>query len=84
MSLQNVEMVRHVYEAGLIDRDPEELLKLATPEIEYVNPPYAVEPGVAAGSPVDRASIGLARRSDPLSADSAPGHGIGERATRCS
>jgi hypothetical protein len=31
---QNVGMVRHVYESGLSDRDPEELLKLATPEIE--------------------------------------------------
>jgi ketosteroid isomerase-like protein len=49
MSLQNVEMVRYVYESGLIDRDPEELLKLATPDVEYINPPYAVEPGVRRG-----------------------------------
>jgi ketosteroid isomerase-like protein len=49
MSQQNVEIVRHVYESGLIDRDPEELLKLATPDVEYVNPPYAVEPGVRRG-----------------------------------
>jgi len=49
VSRQNVEQVRHIYEAGLIDGDPEELLKLATPEIEYVNPPYAVEPGVRRG-----------------------------------
>ena len=50
MSHQNVEIVRHVYESGLFDRDPEELLeKLATPDIEYVNPPYAVEPGVRRG-----------------------------------
>ncbi len=49
MSEENVEIVRHVYESGLMDRDPEELLKLATPDIEYVNPPYAVEPGVRRG-----------------------------------
>ena len=49
MSQENVEIVRHLYESGLIDRDPEELLKLATPDIEYVNPPYAVEPGVRRG-----------------------------------
>jgi len=49
MSYQNVEMVRHVYDSGLLDRDPEELLELATPDIEYVNPPYAVEPGVRRG-----------------------------------
>jgi len=42
MSEENVEFVRHVYESGLIDRDPEELLEFATPDIEYVNPPYAV------------------------------------------
>jgi hypothetical protein len=39
---ENVELVRRVYESGLFDRDPEELLRLATPGIEYVNPPYAV------------------------------------------
>jgi ketosteroid isomerase-like protein len=49
MSQQNVELVRHLYESGLIDRDPEELLELATPDVEYVNPPYAVEPGVCRG-----------------------------------
>jgi hypothetical protein len=33
----------------MMDRDPEELLQLATSDIEYVNPPYAVEPGVRRG-----------------------------------
>ena len=49
MSEENVEFVRHVYESGLFDRDPDELLQLATPDVEYVNPPYAVEPGVRRG-----------------------------------
>ena len=49
MSEENLEIVRHLYEDGLMDRDPEELLKLATTDIEYVNPPYAVEPGVRRG-----------------------------------
>jgi ketosteroid isomerase-like protein len=49
MSEANVEIVRHLYESGLIDRDPEELLKLAIPDVEYVNPPYAVESGVRRG-----------------------------------
>jgi ketosteroid isomerase-like protein len=49
MSQENVELVRHVYESGLFDRGPDELLKLATADIEYVNPPYAVEPGVRRG-----------------------------------
>ena len=50
MSKENVEIIRHVYESGMMDRDPEEILELATPEVEYVNPPYAVEPGVRRGS----------------------------------
>lgn len=49
MSKENVEFVRHIYESGLFDRDPDELLQLATPDVEYVNPPYAVEPGVRRG-----------------------------------
>jgi ketosteroid isomerase-like protein len=49
MSDANVEIVRHVYESGLIDRDPEALVELATPDVEYVNPPYAVEAGVRRG-----------------------------------
>jgi hypothetical protein len=56
VSQRNVELVRRLYESGLIDRDPEELLKLATPAVEYVNPPYAVEPGVRRGlAPVAQA-----------------------------
>ena len=49
MSQENVESVRHLYESGLIDRDPDELLKGAIPDVEYINPPYAVEPGVRRG-----------------------------------
>jgi ketosteroid isomerase-like protein len=49
MAQENVEIVRHIYESGLFDRDPEELLEHATPDVEYVNPPSAVEPGVRYG-----------------------------------
>ncbi len=49
MSQENVEIVRRIYDEGLIDQDPQWLLELATPDIEYVNPPYAVEPGVRHG-----------------------------------
>ncbi len=50
MSRENVEAVRHIYDGGLIDRDPQLwLLELATPDIEYVNPPNAVEAGVRRG-----------------------------------
>ena len=61
MSQENVKIVRRIYDDGLIDRDPDWLLELATPDIEYVNPPYAVEPGVRCG-PVEvvRAMRGFA------------------------
>ena len=49
MSEENVEVVRRIYEEGLIDQDPQWLLEIATPDIEYVNPPDAVEPGVRRG-----------------------------------
>jgi glutathione S-transferase len=50
MSEENVEIVRRIYEEGLIYRDPEGLVaELGTPDIEYVNPPYAVEPGTRRG-----------------------------------
>ena len=50
MSEENVELVRRIYEEGLIHQDPERLVdELGTPDIEYVNPPYAVEPGVRHG-----------------------------------
>jgi ketosteroid isomerase-like protein len=49
MSQQNVEVVRRIYDEGLMDKDPEWLLELATPDIEYVNPPYAIEAGIRRG-----------------------------------
>ena len=49
MSKEKVEIVRNIYESGMMDRDPEELLQLATDDIEYVNSPNAVEPGVRRG-----------------------------------
>jgi ketosteroid isomerase-like protein len=50
VSEENVQIVRRIYDEGLIDQDPQTWLpELATPEIEYVNPPYAVEPGIRRG-----------------------------------
>jgi ketosteroid isomerase-like protein len=62
MSGENLTIVRRIYDEGLIDRDPETwLLDLAAPEIEYVNPAYAVEPGVRYGpAGVVRAMRGFA------------------------
>jgi ketosteroid isomerase-like protein len=48
MSQENVEIVRRIYEEGLIDRDPATVLEF-TPDVEYVNPPEAVEPGIRRG-----------------------------------
>jgi ketosteroid isomerase-like protein len=50
MSQRNVELVRRIYEDGLFDRDPERVIhQFAAPDIEYVNPPDAVEPGIRRG-----------------------------------
>ena len=50
MSQENVELVRRIYEDGLFDRDPEWVVhEFATADIEYVNPPEAVEPGIRRG-----------------------------------
>ena len=62
MSQENLDVVRRIYADGLIDRDPEWLLDLATPDIEYVNPPNAAEPGVRRGpAEVVRAMRGFAQ-----------------------
>ena len=59
MSQENVELVRRIYEEGRIYQDPEWLVdELGTPDIEYVNPSYAVEPGVRRG----RAEVARALR----------------------
>ena len=59
MSQENVETVRRIYAEGLIDRDPKRFVDdCATPDIEYGNPPEALEPGIRRG----RAEVMLALR----------------------
>ncbi|HEY6639084.1 MAG TPA: nuclear transport factor 2 family protein [Solirubrobacterales bacterium] len=59
MSEENVEIVRRIYKEGLIDRNPKRLVDhFATPDVEYVNPPEAVDPGIRSG----RAEVNLALR----------------------
>jgi hypothetical protein len=49
MSEENVGIVRRIYTEELLDRDPKRLVDyFAAPEIEYVDPPDDVDPGVAA------------------------------------
>ncbi|MEO7198369.1 MAG: hypothetical protein ABIZ50_07835 [Solirubrobacterales bacterium] len=49
MSQENLELVRRIYEERLLDNPSERLLELAAPDIEYVNPPEAVDSGVRRG-----------------------------------
>jgi ketosteroid isomerase-like protein len=49
MSQENVEIVRRIYQDGLFDHQPDQVLALAAPDVEYVNPPEAVDPGVRRG-----------------------------------
>jgi ketosteroid isomerase-like protein len=50
MSQENIEVVRRIYQDGLFDHKPDQVLALATPDVEYVNPPEAVDPGVRRGT----------------------------------
>ena len=50
MSQENVEIVRRIYQDGLFDHQPDQVLALAAPDVEYVNPPEAVDPGVRRGT----------------------------------
>jgi ketosteroid isomerase-like protein len=49
MSQENVEIVRSAYEDGWFDKDPERLLEHADEDVEYANPPEAIEPGTRRG-----------------------------------
>jgi ketosteroid isomerase-like protein len=67
MSQENVEVVRRIYREGLMDRDHARLVdEFATPNIEYVNPREAVEPGVRRG----RDQVAEAMRQSSESFDS--------------
>ncbi len=66
MSEENVEIVRRIYRDGLIDRDPKRLVDhFAAPDIEYVNPPEAVDPGIRRGRAEVRLALRRARQSSP-------------------
>jgi ketosteroid isomerase-like protein len=58
VSQQNVELVRSIYALWSNDESARHLID---PEVEYVNPPYAVEPGVRHG----RTSLGKIREVYP-------------------
>src|SRR5919201_5936308 len=64
MSQANVEVVRSIYTHGLLDTAAGHAA-LADGEIEYVNPPDAIDPGVRRGrQEVRRALTGLAEVFD--------------------
>lgn len=66
MSEENMEILRRIYGDGLIDRDPKRLVdQFATPDIEYVNPPEAVDPGIRRGRAEVRLALRRARQSSP-------------------
>jgi ketosteroid isomerase-like protein len=50
MSQENVEIVRRIYQDGWFDQQPDQVLALAAPDVEYVNPPEAVDAGVRRGT----------------------------------
>ena len=62
-----MEIVRLIYTEGLIDRDPKRLLDdFAVPEIEHVDPPEAVDPGIRRGRKEVMLALRRSRQSFPL------------------
>ena len=55
MSRENVEVVQHIYDEGLMDHAVEEMRPLLAPDVEYVNPAEAIEPGTRQG--IDEAMV---------------------------
>ncbi len=49
MSRENVEIVVNAYEDGWFDEAPERLFEYADENVEFVNPPDAVQPGTRRG-----------------------------------
>ena len=49
MSQENVEIVRRMYADGLLDHAVDGMQPLLHPDVEYVNPAEAVEPGIRRG-----------------------------------
>jgi ketosteroid isomerase-like protein len=60
MSQENVEIVRAIYDAWSKGESPRNLLD---PDIECVNPPYAVESGVRHGAALSTVSARSIRTS---------------------
>ena len=66
MSQETLDIVRRIYTEGLIDRDPKRLVDhFATPDVEYVNPPDAVDPGIRRGRAQVRLALRRARQMSP-------------------
>jgi ketosteroid isomerase-like protein len=66
MSQENIEVVRRIYDQGLLDGGNDRLLALAAPDIEYVNPPEAIDPGVRRG--IAEVKVALRNISEPFDA----------------
>jgi ketosteroid isomerase-like protein len=49
MSRENVELVRRIYADGLLDHAVDAIQPLLHPDVEFVNPAEAVEPGTRRG-----------------------------------
>lgn len=65
-SQSNLDIVRRIYEQELLDGDADGVLALAADDVEYVNPPEAIEPGTRRG----REDVGAALRNIGESFDS--------------
>ena len=69
MPRENAEVVRDIYAGGLMDRDVEAIRPLLAPDVEYVNPPDAIEPGTRTGVEEVIGAFGAVRAFDGASSE---------------
>ena len=69
MSRENVELVKRIYDDGLLDGGDARLLDLVSPDVEYVNPPEAVDPGIRRGKDGVAKALAALQNFDSVSHD---------------
>ena len=69
MSTENLGLIRQIYEDGLFDCDLARLLEFMSPDVEYVNPPEAVDPGIRRGQAEVRKALIALEAFDSMSTE---------------
>jgi ketosteroid isomerase-like protein len=69
MPAGNVTLVRRLYDEGLLDTGHDQLLDAMEPDVEYVNPPEAVDPGIRRGRDEVAKALAALRSFDSMATE---------------